>query len=54
MKHYEKSLFLIKDQQPGLINPSPALLIALPGKILPNKLAHNVPDNILINPSLCF
>ena len=45
---------MIKDQQLALINPSPVLLIALPAKILPNKLAHNVPYNIIINPPLCF
>ena len=33
--------------------PSPALIIPFPLNKLPNKLAPNVPSNILKNPPLC-
>ena len=33
--------------------PSPALIIPFPLNKLPNKLALNVPSNILKNPPLC-
>ena len=33
--------------------PSPALTITFPDNKLPNKLAPNVPSNILKNPPLC-
>ena len=39
---------------PALTIPSPALVISfLPVNKLPNKLAPNVPSNILKNPPLC-
>ena len=38
---------------PALTIPSPALLIPFPVNKFPNKLAPNVPSNILKNPPLC-
>ena len=38
---------------PALTIPLPALIIPLPVNKLPNKLAPNVPSNILKNPPLC-
>ena len=35
------------------MNTFPALFIPLPAKIFPNKLALNVPNNILRNPRFC-
>ena len=35
------------------MNPSPALFILLPAKILPNTFAPNVPNNIQRNPPFC-
>ena len=35
---------------PALTIPSPALIIPFPDNKLPNKLAPNVPSNILKNP----
>ena len=39
---------------PALTIPSPALIIPFPVNKLPNKLAPNVPSNILKNPPLCY
>ena len=36
------------------MNPSPALFIPLPVNIFPNKLATNVLNKILRNPSFCY
>ena len=41
------------DPQPALIIPSPDLFIPLPANIFPNKLAPNVPNNILRNTLFC-
>ena len=38
---------------PLLLGPYPALIIPLPVSIFPNKLAPNVPNNILRNPPFC-
>ena len=35
------------------MHPSPALFIPLPANIFPNKLAPNVPNNLLKHPSFC-
>ena len=38
------------DPLPTLAVPSPALINPLPADIFPNRLAPNVPNNILRNP----
>ena len=43
----------MEDPQPVLISPSPALFISLPANKLHNKLALNVPNNMLRNPLFC-
>ena len=43
----------MEDSQPVLISPSPALFISLPANKLHNKLALNVPNNMLRNPLFC-
>ena len=45
--------FLLPLPLPALTMPSPALIIPFPDNKLPNKLAPNVPINILKNPPLC-
>ena len=51
MRQYYKSIL----PSPALTIPSPALCISLPVKRFPNKLAPNVPNNILRNPPFyCF
>ena len=52
MGQYQKSLVEdLFDPKPAPINHSPALFIRLPANTLPNKLAPNVPINMLRNPS---
>ena len=46
-------VFLLPLPSPALTIPSPALIIPFPDNKLPNKLAPNVPSNILKNPPLC-
>ena len=41
--------FFIED----LLDPQTALFIPSPANIFPNKLAPNVPNNILRNPPFC-
>ena len=38
---------------PTLAVPSPVLITLLPANVFPNRLAPNVPNNILRNPPLC-
>ena len=38
---------------PALIVPSPAIIVSLPVNIFTNKLAPNVPNNILRNQHFC-
>ena len=46
--------FLLPGRAPARTIPSPALIITFPPvNKLPNKLAPNVPNNILKNPPLC-
>ena len=53
---WNQKTFLIEDlldPYPALTVPSPALITSLPVNIFPNRLAPNVPNSILRNPTFC-
>ena len=54
---WDQNIFLsedILDPYPAITVPSPSLITPLSANIFPNRLAPNVPNNILRNPPFCF